>query len=92
MEKKWLVKNGGREEEIIELKEKFTIPKAERMTVSSEDVQKVLSISTWIPVSRLNKDEIEAAVMAHEKTQAQLQGRTPKKVIIVPGKIINIVG
>ena len=40
----------------------------------------------------LSKDDIEAAVMAHEKTQAQLQGRTPKKVIIVPGKIVNIVG
>ncbi len=40
----------------------------------------------------LNKDEIEAAVMAHEKTQQQLAGRTPKKVIVVPGKIVNIVG
>jgi len=40
----------------------------------------------------LSKDEIEAAVMAHEKTKAQLDGRTPKKVIIVPGKIVNIVG
>ncbi|MDO6818397.1 leucine--tRNA ligase [Zobellia sp. 1_MG-2023] len=40
----------------------------------------------------LGKDEIEAAVMAHEKTQQQLQGRTPKKVIVVPGKIVNIVG
>jgi len=40
----------------------------------------------------LNKDEIEAAVMAHERTIEQLQGRTPKKVIVVPGKIINIVG
>jgi len=40
----------------------------------------------------LSKDEIEEAVMAHEKTQAQLQGRTPKKVIVVPGKIVNIVG
>lgn len=40
----------------------------------------------------LNKDEIEAAVMAHERTKEQLQGRTPKKVIVVPGKIINIVG
>jgi leucyl-tRNA synthetase len=38
------------------------------------------------------KEEMEKVVMAHEKTQAQLQGRTPKKVIIVPGKIINIVG
>ncbi len=40
----------------------------------------------------LSKDEIEAAVMAHEKTQQQLGGRTPKKVIIVPGKIVNLVG
>ncbi len=40
----------------------------------------------------LSKEEIEAAVMAHEKTQEQLAGRTPKKVIIVPGKIVNLVG
>ncbi|WP_299777768.1 class I tRNA ligase family protein [uncultured Formosa sp.] len=40
----------------------------------------------------LKKDEIEEIVMAHERTQEQLQGRTPKKVIVVPGKIINIVG
>ena len=40
----------------------------------------------------MSVEEIEAAVMAHEKTKEQLQGRTPKKVIIVPGKIVNIVG
>ncbi|MDG1039748.1 MAG: class I tRNA ligase family protein, partial [Polaribacter sp.] len=40
----------------------------------------------------LSKDEIEETVMANEKTIAQLSGREPKKVIIVPGKIINIVG
>ncbi|MBC72196.1 leucine--tRNA ligase [Muricauda ruestringensis] len=40
----------------------------------------------------MGKDEIEAAVMAHEKTKEQLQGRSPKKVIVVPGKIVNIVG
>ena len=40
----------------------------------------------------LSKEEIETAVMAHEKTRQQLQGRTPKKVIVVPGKIVNIVG
>ncbi|MEZ4969440.1 MAG: leucine--tRNA ligase [Flavobacteriaceae bacterium] len=40
----------------------------------------------------LTKEEIETAVMVHEKTQEQLQGRTPKKVIVVPGKIVNIVG
>lgn len=39
----------------------------------------------------LDKAAIEDIVMNHEKTQQQLQGKTPKKVIIVPGKIINIV-
>ncbi|WP_420323048.1 leucine--tRNA ligase [Flagellimonas sp.] len=40
----------------------------------------------------MGKEDIEKAVMAHEKTLSQLQGRTPKKVIVVPGKIVNIVG
>ncbi|TKD65394.1 leucine--tRNA ligase [Flavobacterium sp. ASW18X] len=40
----------------------------------------------------MSKEEIEQVVMAHEKTQEQLEGRTPKKVIVVPGKIVNIVG
>jgi leucyl-tRNA synthetase len=40
----------------------------------------------------LNKQEIEDAVMANEKTKNQLEGRTPKKIIVVPGKIVNIVG
>ncbi len=40
----------------------------------------------------LNAAQIEEIIMADERTQAQLQGRTPNKVIIVPGKIINIVG
>ena len=40
----------------------------------------------------LSKDAIEKAVLANEKTQEQLAGRTPKKVIVVPGKIVNIVG
>ncbi|MBF03447.1 MAG: leucine--tRNA ligase [Flavobacterium sp.] len=40
----------------------------------------------------LTKEQIEEIVMADERTQNQLQGRTPNKVIIVPGKIINLVG
>lgn len=40
----------------------------------------------------LSVEEIEKIVMADERTQAQLQGKTPKKVIIVPGKIINLAG
>ena len=40
----------------------------------------------------MSKDDIEKAVLENEKTKEQLQGREPKKVIVVPGKIVNIVG
>ena len=40
----------------------------------------------------LTAAQIEEIVMTDERTQNQLQGRTPNKVIIVPGKIINLVG
>ncbi len=40
----------------------------------------------------LSKEEIEKTVVDDERTQRQLDGRTPKKVIVVPGKIVNIVG
>jgi leucyl-tRNA synthetase len=40
----------------------------------------------------MSKEDIEETVLANAKTQEQLQGRTPKKVIVVPGKIVNIVG
>jgi len=43
-----------------------------------------------LPVS-LSNEEIEAEVMAHGKTPGYLNGQTPKKVIIVPKRIINIV-
>ncbi len=39
----------------------------------------------------LTREEIEKGVIENEKTIAQLEGRTPKKVIVVPGKIVNIV-
>jgi len=40
----------------------------------------------------MSKEDIEKTILAYEKTKEQLQGREPKKVIVVPGKIINIVG
>ncbi|MEP6805655.1 MAG: class I tRNA ligase family protein, partial [Flavobacterium sp.] len=40
----------------------------------------------------LTKEQIEEIIMKDERTQKQLDGKTPNKVIIVPGKIINLVG
>ena len=40
----------------------------------------------------LSVPQIQEIVMADERTIKQLEGRTPNKVIIVPGKVINLVG
>lgn len=40
----------------------------------------------------LTAAQIEEIIMKDERTQKQLDGRAPNKVIIVPGKIINLVG
>jgi len=40
----------------------------------------------------LTAAQIEEIIMKDERTIKQLEGRTPNKVIIVPGKIINLVG
>ena len=37
------------------------------------------------------REEVERIVLAHEQTTKQLNGASPKKVIVVPGKIVNIV-
>ncbi len=40
----------------------------------------------------LTKEQIQEIVLADERTIVQLAGTTPKNIIIVPGKIINLVG
>ncbi|MFZ1694026.1 MAG: class I tRNA ligase family protein [Flavobacteriales bacterium] len=39
----------------------------------------------------LSKEEVEAAVLANPEVQAKLGGQPPKKVIVVPKRIVNIV-
>lgn len=44
-----------------------------------------------LPVS-VSDEEAKAAALASENVQKYLEGRTPKKVIVVSGKLVNIVG
>ncbi len=39
----------------------------------------------------MDKAEIEKEVLAHEQSQKWLEGKDPKKIIVVPKKIVNIV-
>ncbi len=47
------------EEKIWAIKKKFSIPKSKRSKISPADIQKVLSISTGIPVENLSGKELE---------------------------------
>ena len=41
--------------------------------------------------SDASKEELEAAALAAPNVQVHLEGREPKKVVVVPGKLVNIV-
>jgi len=49
-----------------------------------------LRFTLELPVDMM-KDEIEKTVLAAEQSQKWLQGKQPRKVIVVTGKIINVV-
>ena len=39
----------------------------------------------------MSKEEVEKAALNHEYSAKWIEGKTPKKIIVVPGKIVNIV-
>ena len=39
----------------------------------------------------MSPKEVEAAVLSNEQSQKYLEGKSPKKVIVVPKKIVNVV-
>ena len=43
-----------------------------------------------LPVT-LSAADVEAQVMAHESTTKYLEGKSPKKIIVVPKRIVNVV-
>ncbi len=46
----------------------------------------------FIPLgTALSQDEVSRAVLAHEQTARYLEGKTPKKIIVVPRRIVNVV-
>jgi len=73
----------------------FPIFNAEHLVESSKEYPVSFNGKTRFKIELpmdMSKEEIEAAIMADERTAQQLNGQAPKKVIVVPGKIINIVG
>ena len=67
--------------------EKFLIEDVKKYPISFNGKMR---FTLELPLA-LSKDEIESVIMSHEKTIHYLEGKAPKKVIIIPGKIVNIV-
>ena len=75
------------DEKYPEFNEKFIVESEKSYPVSFNGKTKfTLNLSL-----ELTKNEIEEAVLSFEKTKLILKDSKPKKIIIVPGKIINIV-
>ena len=72
-------------------------PTADESLLTDDTITLVLQINgkkrdELVVATDLAKDEIEALALASEKVQSHLAGKDPKKVIVVPGRLVNIVG
>jgi leucyl-tRNA synthetase len=73
-----------------------TWPKADESALTVDEIELVVQIngklrgSIRVPAGA-DKSAIEAAALASEAAQKQLAGAAPKKIIVVPGRLVNIV-
>ncbi|AZQ43300.1 leucine--tRNA ligase [Nonlabens ponticola] len=82
----------GHEESISEapfpvFEEKYLVESSKTYPISFNGKMK---FTLDLPVD-ISKDELEKLVLENEKVQEQLAGKTIRKTIIVPGKIVNFV-
>jgi len=62
-------------EEISQIRGKFKIPKKDRLEIKEDDIQKVLSIMTWIPVSNLDTKELNKLKSLHKTLKTKIIGQ-----------------
>ncbi|MDR2614379.1 MAG: class I tRNA ligase family protein, partial [Candidatus Accumulibacter sp.] len=71
-------------------------PTVDEAALAQDEIELVLQINgklrgrLTVPADA-EREAIEAAALSCETAQRQLQGRAPKKVIVVPGRLVNIV-
>lgn len=70
-----------------QFKEEFLVEEAHEYPIS---VNGKIRVKMSLPLN-LSREEIESKALENEVVQKWLEGNTPKKVIVVPQKIVNIV-
>jgi leucyl-tRNA synthetase len=71
-------------------------PQADEAALQRDEIELVLQVNGKLRGSitvaaSADKATIEAAALASEAFQKQAQGATPKKVVVVPGRLVNVV-
>lgn len=79
-----------------ELDETATWPKADPEALKAEDLLIVVQVNGKVRAkitvdANLGEDEIKAAALADEAVVKNLDGKEPKKVIYVKGRLVSIV-
>ena len=72
-------------------------PTVDESALITDEVELVLQVNGKLrgnlSVAReATRDQIEQLAVAHEAVSRNLEGRPPKRVIVVPGKLVNVVG
>lgn len=73
-----------------------TWPTVDEAALIADEINLTLQVNgklrgTLTVPSSADKAAIEQAAVAHEATQRYLEGREPKRIIVVPGRLVNIV-
>jgi leucyl-tRNA synthetase len=71
-------------------------PKVDEAALEQSEIELVLQVNgkvrgSMIMAKDASREDIEKAAVAHEMFEKFSEGRTPKKVIVVPGRLVNVV-
>lgn len=72
-------------------------PQVDETATIEDEVTLVLQVNgkvraRLVVAADINQADAEAAALANDMVRKHLGGRSPKKVIVVPGKLVNVVG
>jgi leucyl-tRNA synthetase len=72
-------------------------PTVDEAALVTDEIELVLQVNGKLRGSlsvmrEATREQIEQLAATHEAVQRNLEGRTPKRIIVVPGKLVNVVG
>ena len=72
-------------------------PQVDEAALVADELELMLQVNgklrgALVVAASASRGDIEALAAGHEAVARYLEGRAPKRVIVVPGKLVNVVG